>query len=218
MIHNLSESPSVINQFLFELRQVDIQSDRLRFRRNLEKIGEIAAYEISKHLTYVAVESETPFGTAETVIPEQNLVLGAILRAGLPLHQGLLNVFDYASSAFISTYRKHNSDGSFDVKLEYLTSPGIENQVLILADPMIATGSTAHQAIEAIRDYGKPKEIHLVTAIASNQGIEYLKRLHPKVHIWTGDIDDELTAKSYIVPGLGDAGDLCFGKKQIDDD
>lgn len=218
MIHNFSETPSIVNQLLYELRHTEIQSDRLRFRRNLIKIGEIAAFEISKHLNYIHMEVDTPFGTAETVVPEQNLVLAAVLRAGLPLHQGLLNILDYASSAFISTYRKHNSDGSFDVKLEYLTSPGIDQQVLILADPMIATGSTAHEAIEAILEYGEPTAIHIVTAIASNQGLEYLQRLHPSVHIWTGDIDDELTAKSYIVPGLGDAGDLCFGRKQIDDD
>lgn len=217
MVHNFSETPSVVNQFLFELRNVDIQSDRMRFRQNLIRFGEMAAFEISKTLEFTETTVETPFGTANVEVPIQNLVVTAVLRAGLPIHEGLTNVFDYASSAFVSTYRKHKSNGDFQVKLEYVTSPSIADQILIIADPMIATGSTAAETIEALLEYGEPKAIHMVTAIAATQGLEYLTRVHPQINIWVGDIDDELTAKSYVVPGLGDAGDLCFGKKQIED-
>jgi uracil phosphoribosyltransferase len=216
MIHNFANTPSVIHQYLFELRNVDIQKDGLRFRRNLERMGELMAYEISKTLEYVETEVETPFGTAKVKVPEQNMVVAAILRAGLPLHRGIINVMDYADSAFVSTYRKHNPDGSFQVKLEYVTCPDLTDSVLVIADPMLATGSTVCEAVESLLEYGQPRQIHLVTAISSNQGIEHVSRLYPQMHIWTGDVDEELTAKSYIVPGLGDAGDLCFGKKQID--
>jgi uracil phosphoribosyltransferase len=216
MIHNFANTPSVIHQYLFELRNVDIQKDGLRFRRNLERMGELMAYEISKTLEYVETEVETPFGTAKVKVPEQNMVVAAILRAGLPLHRGIINVMDYADSAFVSTYRKHNPDGSFQVKLEYVTCPDLTDSVLVIADPMLATGSTVCEAVESLLEYGQPRQIHLVTAISSNQGIEHVSRLYPQIHIWTGDVDEELTAKSYIVPGLGDAGDLCFGKKQID--
>lgn len=217
MIYNFSDQPSVVNQFIYELRDEEIQKDRLRFRRNLTKMGEIAAYEISKTLSYMEQEVETPFGTAQVALPEQNVVIAAVLRAGLPIHEGLLNILDYASSAFISTYRKHRNDGTFKVKLEYLTSPKTHDACLIIADPMIATGSTIHETLVAMEEYGEPREIHIVTAIASQQGLDFLRRMHPKIHIWTGAVDDELTAKSYIVPGLGDAGDLCFGEKQMED-
>lgn len=216
MITNLTSHNSVVNQIISELRDVHIQRDRMRFRRNLERFGEICAYEISKDLDYQTKTVETPFGETDIPLPSGEIVLTGVLRAGLPLHQGMLNVLDWASSAFVSTYRRHHASGSFEVKLEYITAPNLEDATLIIADPMLATGSTLVNTIEALTEYGKPKAIHAVTVIACNQGIDFLEREYPDVHIWVGSVDDELTAKSYIVPGLGDAGDLCFGEKQLD--
>lgn len=216
MIFKLTKDKTVGNTFIAELRNVAIQSDRMRFRRNLERIGEILAYEISKTLTYEEQEVETPLGIAKTALSTDKIVLGTILRAGLPLHQGLLNVFDQADNAFISAYRKHHKDGSFEIKMEYVSCPDLTDSVLILADPMLATGASMAIAIEGLAEYGTPKAIHAVTAIASESGVKHIQRLYPKVHIWAGDIDEELTAKSYIVPGLGDAGDLCYGEKLQD--
>lgn len=216
MIFKLTAHKTIGNTFIAELRNVNIQSDRMRFRRNLERIGEILAYEISRTLSYEEQEVETPLGIAKTELSTDKIVLGTILRAGLPLHQGLLNVFDQADNAFISAYRKHHKDGSFEIKMEYVSCPDLTGSVLILADPMLATGASMAIAIEGLAEYGTPKAIHVVTAIASESGIKHIRRLYPKAHIWVGDIDEELTAKSYIVPGLGDAGDLCYGAKLQD--
>src|SRR5258705_12086574 len=213
MIVNLSQQHSLVSNWISELRDVNIQSDRMRFRRNLERIGEIAAYEISKVLAFKEAEVETPLGTATSKLLENQPVLATILRAGLPLHQGLLNYFDKADNAFISAYRKHNKDGTFEISLDYISCPEIEDRVLIISDPMLATGSSLVKTIQFLKEEGKPKQIHIVVAIACTVGIEYVKREEPSVTLWCGDIDDELTAKGYIVPGLGDAGDLAFGVK-----
>jgi uracil phosphoribosyltransferase len=213
MVINLSEQHSLISNWVSELRDVDIQTDRMRFRRNLERIGEAAAYEISKVLPFVEKEVQTPLGTATCKILQYHPVLATILRAGLPLHQGLLNFFDKADNAFISAYRKHKKDGSFEISLDYISCPELEDRVVIVSDPMLATGSSLVKTIHFLKEEGRPKEIHIVAAIACTVGIEYVKREEPSVTIWCGDIDDELTAKGYIVPGLGDAGDLAFGVK-----
>ncbi|MFI5131639.1 MAG: uracil phosphoribosyltransferase [Chitinophagales bacterium] len=213
MIVNLSQQHSLVSNWISELRDVNIQADRMRFRRNLERIGEIAAYEISKVLAFKETEVETPLGTATSKLLENQPVIATILRAGLPLHQGLLNYFDKADNAFISAYRKHDKDGSFEISLDYISCPEIEDRVLIISDPMLATGASLVKTIHFLKAEGRPKEIHIVAAIACTVGIEYVKREDPAVTIWCGDIDDELTAKGYIVPGLGDAGDLAFGVK-----
>ncbi|CAN5782370.1 uracil phosphoribosyltransferase [soil metagenome] len=213
MIINLSEKHSLVSNWVGELRDVDIQIDRMRFRRNLERIAEIAAYEISKTLEWEEQEITTPLGIANCKVLSSQPVLATILRAGLAMHTGLLNYFDKAENAFISAYRRHNPDGSFDISLDYMSCPEIDNKVIIISDPMIATGSSLVKAIQFLRDEGDIKELHIVCAIACTVGIEYVKRAHPKAIIWCGDIDDELTAKGYIVPGLGDAGDLAFGQK-----
>lgn len=213
MVINLSEKHSLISNWVSELRDVDIQQDRMRFRRNLERIGEVTAYEISKLLPFHEKEVATPLGSAESKVLQQQPVLATILRAGLPLHQGLLNYFDHADNAFISAYRKHNKDGSFEISLDYISCPELENRVVIISDPMLATGSSLVKTIHFLKEEGHPSEIHIVTAIACTVGIEHVKRQEPSVAIWCAAIDDELTAKGYIVPGLGDAGDLAFGVK-----
>ena len=213
MIVNLSQQHSLISNWISEIRDLEIQNDRMRFRRNLERIGEVAAYEISKVLAFKEAEVETPLGTATSKILANQPVIATILRAGLPLHQGLLNYFDKADNAFISAYRKHHKDGTFEISLDYISCPEIEDRVLIISDPMLATGSSLVKTIQFLKAEGRPKEIHIVAAIACTVGIEYVKREDPSVTIWCGDIDDELTAKGYIVPGLGDAGDLAFGVK-----
>jgi uracil phosphoribosyltransferase len=213
MVTNLSTECSLICEWISEIRDVQIQSDRMRFRRNLERIGEIAAYEISRHLVYEEKEVQTPLGISQCKVLKEQPVLATILRAGLPLHQGLLNYFDKADNAFISAYRKHRLDGSFEISLDYISCPELENRVVIISDPMLATGSSLVKTIQYLRDEGHPREIHVVAAIACSVGIEYVQRSEPKVKIWCGDIDEELTAKGYIVPGLGDAGDLAFGTK-----
>ena len=213
MVINLSEKHSLISNWVSELRNVEVQADRMRFRRNLERIGEAIAYEISKILPFEEKEIQTPLGTATCKLLKDQPVLATILRAGLPLHQGLLNAFDKADNAFISAYRKHHKDGSFEISLEYISCPELENRVLIISDPMLATGASLVKTIQYLKDEGSPSAIHIVAAIACTVGIEYVKREAPTVTIWCGDIDDELTAKGYIVPGLGDAGDLAFGTK-----
>ena len=210
---NLKNKNSIAGRFVAELRDVQIQKDRMRFRRNLERLGEIFAYEISQTLEYASRSIETPLGIAEAQLPAQQIVLATILRAGIPLHQVLLNYFDDADSAFVSAYRKHHKSGQFDIKVEYITCPPLDDKVLIICDPMLATGASMDLSIKALLENGQPAELHIVTAIASTSGLSYIKRLYPKAHIWLGDQDEELTAKSYIVPGLGDAGDLCFGSK-----
>jgi uracil phosphoribosyltransferase len=213
MVINLSQHYSVLCDWVAELRDQAIQTDRLRFRRNLERIGEIAGYEISRNLPFEEREIQTPLGDANSKLLKSQPVLATILRAGLPLHQGLLNVFDKADNAFISAYRKHHRDGSFEITMGYITSPDLENRIVIISDPMLATGSSMVKTIQLLSAEGNPAEIHVVTAIACTVGIEYLRREVPACKIWCGDIDDELTAKGYIVPGLGDAGDLSFGTK-----
>lgn len=213
MIYKLSDHLSVGNKFISELRDVNIQKDRMRFRRNLERVGEILAYEISKTLDYEDQDVETPLGVAKGSFSTNKIVLGTILRAGLPMHQGFLNIFDEAENGFISAYRMHHKDGSFEIKVEYVSCPSLDDCVLILCDPMLATGASIDLAIRALQAYGKPQQIHVATAIASTNGVNYIRRLHPTVKLWLGAQDDELTARSYIVPGLGDAGDLAYGGK-----
>jgi uracil phosphoribosyltransferase len=213
MVINLSDQCSLVSQWVSEIRDVQIQTDRMRFRRNLERIGEIAAYEISKVLDFEEKEVQTPLGTSLCDVLKEQPVLATILRAGLPLHQGLLNYFDKADNAFISAYRKHERDGSFEISLEYVSCPELENRVVIISDPMLATGSSLVKTIQYLREEGHPREIHIVVAIACTVGIEYVLRSEPNVKLWCGAIDEELTAKGYIVPGLGDAGDLAFGVK-----
>ncbi|MGE5521821.1 MAG: uracil phosphoribosyltransferase [Candidatus Dadabacteria bacterium] len=213
MVINLSKEHSLVSNWVAELRDVTIQVDRMRFRRNLERIGEVAAFEISKRLPYKSIEIQTPLGTANCEVLEEQPVLATILRAGLPLHQGLLSYFDKADNAFVSAYRKHNKEGAFEILLEYLSCPEIDNRLVIISDPMLATGASLVKTIQYLKEEGNPKAIHIVTAIACTIGIEYVKREVPEAIVWCGAIDDELTAKGYIVPGLGDAGDLSFGCK-----
>ena len=216
MIFNLNERDTIANKFVAELRSVEIQKDRMRFRRNLERLGEILAYEISKTFEYEEVDVETPLGIATINIPSERIVLGTILRAGLPFHQGMLNVFDEAENAFVSAYRRHHKDGSFEIKLEYVSCPNLEDSILIIADPMLATGASIVNTIRELQLYGTPKAIHVVAAIAAAPGVDHVQRYFPKANIWLGALDEELTAKSYIVPGLGDAGDLSYGEKVQD--
>ncbi len=214
MVINLSEQHSLVSNWVAELRDITIQNDRLRFRRNLERIGEVAAYEISKHLPWKEVETQTPLGIHNSKVLEQQPVLATILRAGLPMHQGMLNYFDKADNAFISAYRKHHRDGSFEISLEYMSCPSLDNRLVIISDPMLATGASLVKTIQHIIAESKPASIHIVAAIACTMGIEFIKKeCGNDISIWCGDIDEELTAKGYIVPGLGDAGDLAFGNK-----
>lgn len=215
MIHNLSKSNSIFNQFVAELRDVNIQTDSMRFRRNLERMGEVFAYEISKSLSYAEKKVQTPLGEANANLIIEQPVIATILRAGLPLHIGILNYYDRAQNAFVSAYRRHHKDNSFEIALEYVACPDLTDKVLILCDPMLATGSSMVLTYNALLKKGKPKHTHIVTAIASVQGVDHVKALLPNndITIWCGAIDDELTAHAYIVPGLGDAGDLAFGSK-----
>jgi uracil phosphoribosyltransferase len=215
MIHNLSKNNSIFNQFVAELRDVNIQTDSMRFRRNLERMGEVFAYEISKSLSYAEKKVQTPLGEANANLIVEQPVIATILRAGLPLHIGILNYYDRAQNAFVSAYRRHHKDNSFEIALEYVACPDLTDKVLILCDPMLATGSSMVLTYNALLKKGKPKHTHIVTAIASVQGVDHVKALLPNndITIWCGAIDDELTAHAYIVPGLGDAGDLAFGSK-----
>ncbi len=213
MVINFSEKHSLVTNWVSELRHTDVQSDRMRFRQNLQRIGEVMAYEISKTLDWEEEEVPTPLGISTCKIIKTQPVLATILRAGLALHHGLLNYFDKADNAFVSAYRKHHRDGSFEINIEYVSSPGLDGRVLIISDPMLATGASLVKAIRFLKAEGEPKEIHIATAIACTVGIEFVRREEPGVKIWCGAIDDELTAKGYIVPGLGDAGDLAFGTK-----
>ena len=214
-VNILSETSSLFCQFIAEIRDVTTQTDAMRFRRNIERMGEVFAYEISKTMDYSTVDTETPLGTARCKVQKEQPVLASILRAGLPLHQGLLNYFDHAENAFISAYRKHHGDAdSFDVEIEYLSSPSLDNKVVILCDPMLATGSSMVLAYKALLERGAPRHIHVVAAIASVEGVDFtVGKLPENVTYWLGAVDPELTARAYIVPGLGDAGDLAFGTK-----
>lgn len=215
MIHILGDSNSIFNQYLSEIRDEVIQKDPLRFRNNLERAGEIFAYEISKELPYKYKEVTTSLGVAKIRVLEQQPVLATILRAGLPLHQGLLNCFDHAESCFISAYRKYGPSGDFHIDFQYIASPLLDDKVVILSDPMLATGSSMEVGYYALLEKGNPRHIHLVSLIASRQGIDYIMTKLPadNVTIWVGAIDPGMTPKSYIVPGLGDAGDLAYGVK-----
>jgi uracil phosphoribosyltransferase len=214
MVIDLSKYNSLLNHWVAQLRDVHVQNDRMRFRKNIERIGEVAAYELSKTLQYKSVEVTTPLGIAPTQLLTEQPVLATILRAGLPLHQGMLNYFDKADNAFISAYRKHHPDGSFEISLEYLSCPDLNNRVLIICDPMLATGASIVETIQAIQKNYTPAQIHIVVTIASLKGIEHVeKELGADISIWCAAIDPVLNDKSYIVPGLGDAGDLAFGTK-----
>lgn len=218
-IINFDQTPSLVSRYMLELRDVNIQKDPMRFRRNLDRIGEVMAYEISKRLDYKTVEVITPLGTAVCHDIADRVVLATILRAGLPLHHGFLNFFDHAENAFVSAYRRYKEKGdSFDVLVEYLASPSIEGKTLILVDPMLATGSSMELAYKAMLRKGNPARIHVASVIASRQSVDYVCRHFPeeKTTVWIGAIDDEVNAHSYIVPGLGDAGDLAYGEKEDD--
>ncbi|NNC94466.1 MAG: uracil phosphoribosyltransferase [Chitinophagales bacterium] len=216
MIYNLGENNSMISDVIAEIRDVKIQQDRERFRRNVEKVGMYIGFELSKTLAYKEVEVETSLGIAKCNKLVEQPVITSILRAGLPLHNGLLEVFGNADSAFVSAYRKHHKSGDFTIKLEYVTCPDLTDRIVIIVDPMIATGASIVLTMNEMFKYGDPKEIHVVSVISSTQGIEYMQSHASEVRLWTAAIDDELTAKGYIVPGLGDAGDLAYGgKKQV---
>lgn len=214
MLHNLSTTKSLIGNFLSEIRSVEIQKDPLRFRKNFERIAEIMAYEVSKTLHFKTIEVTTPLAIATVDVISEQPVLATILRAGLSMHQGLLNYFDKAESAFISAYRRHSSEEEFDIHVEYLAAPIIDNKVVIISDPMLATGSSMVTVYKAILKQGNPSKIIVVSAIATQEAINFVqKHLPMNTDIWVAAIDSELTAQSYIVPGLGDAGDLAYGIK-----
>ena len=220
-IHNLSEEQSILNSFIAEIRDVTIQQDRMRFRRNIERIGEVLGYELSKTLDYKSKTIQTPLGEKPTSIYQNDIVLCSILRAGVPLHNGLLNYFDDAENAFISAYRhhKHNPE-TFEIVVEYLACPDLNGKTLILADPMLATGQSMVATFEALKPFGTPKEIHLVSVIGAQAGVDFVNsyfnkdaHLNQSAHLWIATVDEHLNDKGYIIPGLGDAGDLAFGKK-----
>ena len=215
MIRNLGAQNSIFNQYVSEIRDAVIQQDSLRFRYNMERMGMVFAYEISRQLEYEHREVVTSLGVAEVPVLKHSPVLATNLRAGLRLHKGLLNVFERSENAVVSAYRKHSKDGRFEIQVEYVSCPDLTNRVLILADPMLATGASLVLSYKALLAKGKPSHTHIVTLIASTQGLDYIKRYLPveNVTLWVGAIDDELTAQAYIVPGLGDAGDLAFGSK-----
>ncbi|GHV59344.1 uracil phosphoribosyltransferase [Bacteroidia bacterium] len=215
-VYNLSEKNSILNQFLAEIRDVNIHGDRLRFRKNIERIGEIMAYEISKSLHYSMVSVQTPLGISDIPLISDPMVLATILRAGLPFHQGFLELFDSAENAFVSASRRYNHDHShFEIVFEYLSSPSIEGKTLLLVDPMLATGGSLDLAYKALLTRGEPKAIHVACVIASQKGIDVAKTIFPKekTTIWAAAIDPDLNDRAYIVPGLGDAGDLAYGEK-----
>ena len=214
-IYNLSEQNSLLNNFLKEIRNVEIQKDSMRFRRNLERIGEIMAYEISKTFSYQTENVQTPLGVSATNVFTDQVVLSTVLRAGLPFHQGFFNYFDRAENAFVSAYRKYTDKLHFDVKIEYIASPSIDGKTLLIVDPMLASGSSIELAYKALLQKGTPSTVHIAAIIASQEGVEYVKKYLPdNVTLWFADIDPELNEHAYIVPGLGDAGDLAFGEKE----
>ena len=213
MVYNLSKDHSLVSNWVSELRDINVQEDRQRFRRNLERIAEVIGYEISRELETEEKEITTPMGIARAKVLKDQPVLATILRAGLAMHNGLLNYFDRADNAFLSAYRKHNSDGSFEIALEYMSCPPIDGRVVIVSDPMLATGASLIKAIQYLKDAGNIKKLHVVCAIAATKGINALQQAEPYATIWCGDIDDELSDKGYIIPGLGDAGDLAYGAK-----
>lgn len=215
IVHDFSKQHSLINQYVREMRDVTIQKDLLRFRKNVERVGELLAYEMSKRLSYKTTTVKTPLGTKEMSVPTDQIVLCSVLRAGLPLHQGILNVFDGVENAFISAYRHHpNGEDDFEVQVEYLAAPSIEGKTLILADPMLATGRTFENVLRALKTHGIPKKIHLISIIGAKAGIFLADTVFPsETELWIAAVDDQLNERGYIVPGLGDAGDLCYGPR-----
>lgn len=213
MLTILTQNSSIADDFLAELRDVTIQTDRMRFRKNVERIGEILAYEVSKHLPRVSKEVQTPLGTQQVQVLAEQPVLATVLRAGLAMHQGFLNYFNHADNAYVSAYRKHTVANEFEIVVEYLASPAIQGRTLILIDPMLATGRSMFLTYKALLTKGKPERVFVVSLIGSEQGIAYIQQHMPQAHIFIGTVDAALDAHSYIVPGLGDAGDLSFGEK-----
>ncbi len=215
MLHILDQQNTVLNKFMEELRDCEVQRDRMRFRRNMERIGEILAYEISKTFHYVNRSVETPLGTAEVAVPDDDVVLAAILRSGLPLHTGFLNYFDRAESAFISAYRHYKKDGSIKIEIDTIISPDLSGKTLVLIDPLLATGTSVEDVYKAlVKMGGEPAALHIASVLASEDGVEYVKeKFGAKADVWTVAVDAELTVKSYIVPGIGDTGDLAYGEK-----
>lgn len=214
MLHDLGTASSLLSQYVAEIRDVRIQKDRSRFRRNMERIGEMLGYELSKTLPYNKKTIQTPLAKASSMILAEQPVIAAILRAGIPLQQGLLNVFDGADAAFISAYRKHDDKGHFRIKLEYRANPPLKDRILIIADPLLATGASMALTIKTLMLKSKPKEVHIVTAVACVKGIRVMKKSVPEAHIWAAVVDPELNSQAYIVPGIGDAGDLAYGPKE----
>lgn len=214
-VHHFGEGNSLLNQFIAEIRDVNIQKDAMRFRRNIERIGEILSYELSKSLNYRNKTVETPFGTKEIFVPKDRLVLCSVLRAGLPLHQGMLNYFDGAENAFISAYRHHRGDEeAFEVIVKYFAAPSLGGKTLVLTDPMLATGKTLENVFAALKEHGEPQQIHIISVIGSKDGIEHVKEIFPEsTQLWIAAIDEKLDNRGYILPGIGDAGDLAFGIK-----
>lgn len=214
-IINLGDSNSILNRFVAELRDVNIQNDSLRFRRNIERIGEIMAYEISKEFTYSCKDIQSPLGIAPMNTPDDRVVISTILRAGLPFHHGFLNCLDHAENAFVSAYRKYKDRLNFDIHIEYIASPNLTGKTLIITDPMLATGNSMELAYEALLTKGVPSHIHIASIIASRQAIEYIENKFPEANttVWVTAVDEKLDEHSYIIPGLGDAGDLAYGEK-----
>lgn len=214
-LHDLSTDNSILNQFISEVRDRDIQKDPMRFRRNIERVGEVLCYELSKTLKYQSRTVQTPLGTTTMQVPVSPLVLCSVLRAGLPLHQGLLNYFDRAENAFISAYRHHPDGGDdFEVVVKYLAAPDLNGKTLVLTDPMLATGKTLENVLKALRAHGEPSQIHILSVIGSKKGIAHVMDVFPEsTHLWIAAIDDTLSPRGYIIPGIGDAGDLAFGLK-----
>ncbi len=215
-IINFDEQNSLLSQYMRELRDIDVQNDRLRFRTNLDRMGQIMAYEISKRMNYKSVSVKTPLDTAECEVIDEQIVLATILRAGLPYHEGFLNCFDYAENAFVSAYRKYKEKDNFEIHIEYIASPRLDGKTLILVDPMLATGASMELSYEALLTKGHPSKIHIASIIASQQAIDYIKAKFPedKTTVWVAAIDSTINSHSYIVPGLGDAGDLAYGEKE----
>ena len=215
ILHNFETENSLLNTFLAEIRDAGIQTDPMRFRRNIERIGEVLGYEMSKTLHYRDSKVSTPFGIKGMRLPTNELVLCSVLRAGLPLHHGLLNYFDRAGNAFISAYRVHPEGGDeFEVVVKYFAAPRLQGKTLILTDPMLATGKTLENVYKALKGHGQPEVLHIISVIGSRAGVDYVQQIFPEdTHLWIASIDDELTARGYILPGLGDAGDLAFGEK-----
>jgi len=217
LVINLSSSVSIAHDYLLQMRDEVLQLNPVLFRRNLKRFALIVGYEISKTLRYESVKTVTPLGEADSNRLNDQVVLATIIRAGLPMHDGLLSVFDKAENAFISAYRQHHKDGTFEVSLEYISSPDLDQKVLILCDPMLATGASVVKSLDALMEYGTPREIHVVAIVGSTAGLEYVQVKYPDIKIWVGAEDEELTAKSFIVPGLGDAGDLAYGPKEMEE-